>query len=74
MRNHTKPKKNRMISLRITEEQYFYLEKMGYRIQQTTGFKITRASIVLKLMELGLPLLEKSFPTENDLALSDRKD
>lgn len=55
-------KKTRMISLRITEDQYQYLESMAKRIRGRTGFKITRASIVLKLMEFGLPYLEKEFP------------
>ena len=58
-------KKSRMISLRITEDQYQYLESMAKRIRSRTGFKITRASIILKLMEFGLPFLEKEFP-ENE--------
>jgi len=57
-------KKNRMISMRITEEQYNYLEEMAKRIRKKTGFKITRVSIILKLMEYGLPFLEKEFPEE----------
>lgn len=56
------PKKSRMISMRVTEEQYQYLEEMAQRIRQATGFRVTRASIVLKLMEYGLPGLEKEFP------------
>jgi hypothetical protein len=56
------PKKSRMISMRVTEEQYQYLEEMAQRIRKTTGFRVTRASIVLKLMEYGLPYLEKEFP------------
>lgn len=55
-------KKNRMLSLRITEHQYQYLEEMALRIRKATGFRVTRASIILKLMEYGLPHLEKEFP------------
>lgn len=55
-------KKNRMLSLRITENQYQYLEEMALRIRKATGFRVTRASIILKLMEYGLPHLEKEFP------------
>ncbi|MFW7378265.1 MAG: hypothetical protein ACOH5I_05630 [Oligoflexus sp.] len=58
----TGQKKSRMLSMRVTEEQYQYLEEMAQRIRQKTGFRVTRASIVLKLMEHGLPYLEKEFP------------
>lgn len=58
-------RKSRMISMRITEEQYGYLETMAARIREKTGFKITRASIILKLMEYGLPFLEEEFPDEH---------
>lgn len=54
--------KTRMLSLRISERQMGYLDALARRIRQTTGFRITRASIVLKLMEYGLPLLEEEFP------------
>lgn len=60
--SQTGQKKTRMISLRVTEEQYQYLEDMAQRIREKTGFRVTRASIVLKLMEYGLPYLEKEFP------------
>lgn len=56
------PKKSKMISMRITAEQFDYLEEMALRIRKQTGFRVTRASIVLKLMERGLPFLEKEFP------------
>lgn len=54
--------KSRMISMRMTEAQYRCLDELSKRITKQTGFRITRASIMLKLMEFGLPLLEKSFP------------
>lgn len=52
--------------MRVTEKQYRYLEEMARRIRRETGFKITRASIILKLMEYGLPHLEKEFPEYKD--------
>ena len=59
-------KKNRMISMRVTEDQYNYLEEMARRIRMKTGFRITRASIMLKLMEYGKPLLENDFRAEEE--------
>ena len=61
-----KTTKNRMISMRITETQYQYLDKMAKRIKERTGFHITRASIILKMMEHGLPYLEAEFPKDRD--------
>ena len=58
-------RKCRMISMRVTEKQYRYLEAMSRRIKARTGFHITRASIILKLMEYGLPYLENEFPAED---------
>ena len=52
-----------MISLRVTEKQFRYLDEMARRIRAETGFKITLASIILKLMEFGYPFLEKDFPS-----------
>ena len=59
-------KKKKMISLRITEKQFRYLDQMAKRIREQTGYKITRASIILKLMEYGFPYLEKEFPKNAD--------
>ncbi len=55
-------KKNHMISLRITQKQWDYLQEIADRIKETTGFRITRASIIIKMMEHGLPYIEKEFP------------
>lgn len=60
-------KKTRMLSLRITEDQYQYLEDMALRIRKTTGFRVTRASIILRMMEYGLPYLEREFPKTDSL-------
>ncbi len=53
-----------MISLRITKEQFTYIDEMSKRIRAQTGFYITRASIIVKMMEYGFPFLEKEFPKE----------
>jgi len=58
-------KKSKMVSMRITERQYKYISDFAKQIRQETGFRITRASIMIKLMEYGLPHLEKEFPLKN---------
>ena len=50
--------------MRMTEEQYAYLEAVAIRIRMATGLRITRASLMLKLMEYGKPFLEKDFPED----------
>jgi len=45
----------------MTERQYRRIEEIARKIRNDTGFRITRASIMLKLMELGLPALEQEF-------------
>jgi hypothetical protein len=47
--------KSKMISLRLTEEQFRWLENTTQFIENETGCKVTRASVVLRLMEKGLP-------------------
>lgn len=59
-------KKAKMVSMRITQRQYDYLNDMALRIRRQTGFRITRASIIVKMMEYGLPFLEKEFPANSD--------
>lgn len=59
-------RKNRMLSIRVTQKQYDALEALAKRIRQRTGFRITRASIMLKLMEYGLSDLEKEFPPDEE--------
>ena len=56
------PKKTRIVSLRLTEEQYRYLYDIINRIKKNTGLKVPRSSIMVKLMEYGLPHMEKDFP------------
>ena len=55
-------RKTRMVSLRLTEDQYQMLEQMVQRIRKRSGFKVTRASLMQRLMHMGLPVLEKEFP------------
>ena len=56
------PKKTRMVCMRLTEEQFSMIDDFAKRIYETTGFRITRASIMQKLMHYGLPAMEKEFP------------
>lgn len=63
--------KSRMISMRVTEKQFKYLEDMAQRIKKETGFRVTRASIILKLMEYGLPYLNREFPPNEDFLNDD---
>lgn len=64
--DQTQPRKKKMLSLRVSERQFQYLDDIAKRIKAKTGFHITRASIVLKLMELGHPFLEQEFPDETE--------
>ena len=57
-----KPPKTRMLSVRITEAQYQYLETIRERIKKRSGSRVTRASIILKLMEYGVPKLNEEIP------------
>jgi hypothetical protein len=55
-------RKSKMVSLRLTPEQFEYLDNIALKLRQSTGFQVTRASIILKLMEYGFPYLEHAFP------------
>ena len=57
-----KPPKTRMLSVRVTEAQYQYLETIRERIKKRSGFRVTRASIILKLIENGVPKLNEEIP------------
>ena len=58
--------KGRMVSMRMTERQFQYLEDMSRRIMLETGLRVTRASIMLKLMEFGMPFLDQQFPPDGE--------
>jgi len=47
--------KTRTISLKLTEEQFLWLDNTIKFIENETGCKVSRASVVLRLMEKGLP-------------------
>lgn len=51
--------KNRMISMRLTEAQYQKFIDILSDIRSNYGFSITRTSLILKMLEYGLPELEK---------------
>ncbi len=51
--------KNRMISMRLTEEQYQKFVSIISDIRSNYGFSITRTSLILKMLEYGLPELER---------------
>ncbi len=51
--------KNRMISMRLTEEQYQKFMSIISDIRSSYGFSITRTSLILKMLEYGLPELER---------------
>ena len=59
-------RKTRMISMRLTEDQYQTINAMVHRIRTQTGFRVTRASLMQKLMHLGLPQLEREFPNKGN--------
>lgn len=67
MNNPMKNTKSRMISFRVTEEQFNFIDQMAIKIKKNTGFQITRASLIMKLIELGLPHLEKFFPGKEEV-------
>jgi len=66
-KNSEKPKrtKSKMISFRVTEAQYRKFEEMTARIQKFTGFRVNRTSMLLLLMQYGLPQLEKKYPSRD---------
>jgi len=69
-----KKPKNKMITMRVTQAQWDYLAHMADRIKAKSGFKITRASIILKLMEYGYGKLEQEFPKSKPSLLEDYDD
>ena len=73
-----RPPKTRLISLRLTEAQYQYLEEASERIREATGCQVTRASIILRIMQKGMPQFEeklrKELPTIRSQKNSAKKD
>ena len=48
-----------LISLRLTPEQYRWLEHTARYLEGETGCEVTISSIMMRLMEKGLPLFEE---------------
>ena len=63
----SKEKKSKMISMRMTQRQFDSLDHLAIRLKTATGVSITRASIIMKLMEYGLPKLEEQIPFNDSL-------
>lgn len=55
-------KKPRMVSMRMTEKQYQSLEAMIKDIQAETGTRVSKSSLILKLIEYGKPMLKGKYP------------
>ena len=54
--------KPRMISVRLTEEQYQAIQETIKFIELETGTRVTMSSLVLKLLAFGKPILEQLYP------------
>ena len=55
-------RKKHIVTMRLTDEQLHYLDQMVSRIEDHTGTRVTRTSVIKKLMRYGYPHLEKDFP------------
>jgi len=63
------PKKSKMLSIRLTEDQFQFLDSMIARIKDHTGTTVTRSSVVLKMLEYGLPGINQDFPRHTSITL-----
>jgi hypothetical protein len=61
-----------MVSMRMTLEQYTMVEFLAKEIKRTSGFHITKASIMLKMMEYGYPQLKSEVEEEEVRKLNPR--
>ena len=57
--------KCKMVSMRMTLEQYTMIDFLAKEIKRTSGFHITKASIMLKMMEYGYPQLKSELEAED---------
>lgn len=48
-----------LISLKLTPEQHEWLENTARYIENETGSRVAMSSIILRLMEKGLPAFEE---------------
>jgi hypothetical protein len=51
--------------MRMTLEQYTMIDFLAKEIKRTSGFHITKASIMLKMMEYGYPQLKSELEAED---------
>ncbi len=61
-----KKAKCKMVSMRMTLEQYHMIEGLAREIRSSCGYHITKASIMLKLMEYGYARLKTEIIEEKD--------
>ena len=53
------PNSRRVISIRMSDEQIAYLDDLQRRVQNRTGTKVTRTSLMMRLMHLGFQSMEE---------------
>jgi hypothetical protein len=63
-------RKPRMISMRLTEDQYQTIQDMIKFIEVETGTKVTQSSLILKLIEFGRPILQQLYPRRQNIQLA----
>ena len=63
----------KVISLKLTEEQARYIENSRQFLENETGCKVTEASILSRLLEKGLPHFEEELRRLRATAKRDAK-
>ena len=54
-------KKPKMVSMRMSDDQFQQINYMISTIEAETGTKVTKSSLILKLMEFGYPTLKQKY-------------
>lgn len=62
-----------LISLKLTPEQHAWLENTSRFIEAETGCPVSHSSILMRLMEHGLPQFERDLQNLRAKANADRK-
>lgn len=62
-----------LISLKLTPEQHQWLQNTQRFLQDETGCNVSHASILMRLMELGLPAFESELQGLRRKANADKK-
>lgn len=60
----------RVISVRMSDEQIAYLDDLQRRVQELTGTKVTRTSLMMRLMHLGFESMEEFLKRRKDQKMS----